>query len=190
MSESHGPDRSGAWRRTSSRVVYENPWIRVREDLVVRPDGGDGLYGVVQMQHPAVFVVPLTDDDEVVLVEIDRYTVAEPHSLEVPAGATDGEDPLVAAQRELREETGLAADEWTRLGRMNALVGVADAPEHVYLARGLHHVGGAALLDDGIVGVHRVPFAEALAMVADGRITDGETLACLLFAAIALGRVG
>lgn len=182
--------RTGAWRRTSTRVAYENPWIRVREDLVVRPDGSDGLYGVVQMQHPAVFVVALTEADEVVLVEVDRYTVGEPRSLEVPAGATDGEDPLVAAQRELREETGLAASSWEEIGSMFALIGVADAPETVFLARDLAHVGGEQLLDDGIVGVHRVPFAEVMAMVRRGEITDGETLACLLLAAVALGRVG
>ncbi len=63
------------WQTRSSRTVYANPWIEVREDDVVRPDGSPGIYGVVELRRPAVFVVPLTDDDEVVLVEVDRYTV-------------------------------------------------------------------------------------------------------------------
>ena len=62
------------WRTHTSTVVYENPWIRVREDDVDRPDGGRGIYGVMEVRHPAVFVVPLTDDDDVVLVEVFRYT--------------------------------------------------------------------------------------------------------------------
>ncbi len=179
------------WQRRSTRTAYENPWIRVREDEVVRPDGSEGVYGVVEVRNPAVFVVPLTEDDEVVLVEVDRYATGDPHSLEVPAGGADeGEDLLVAARRELREETGLAAEHWQEIGRMNALVGVADAPEVVYLARGLTYVGDESPAADGIVGVHRVPLAELLARVGRGEVTDGESLACLLLALVALGRAG
>lgn len=178
------------WQRRSTRIAYENPWIRVREDEVTRPDGSDGIYGVVEVRQPAVFVVPVTADDEVVLVEVDRYTTGERASLEVPAGGADGEDPLVAAKRELREETGLAAADWQEIGRMSALIGVADAPEVVFLARDLTHVGDDAMLEDGIAAVHRIPFDELLVRVGRGEIADGETLACLLLALVALGRVG
>ncbi|WP_395245883.1 NUDIX domain-containing protein [Agromyces sp. MMS24-K17] len=178
-----------AWPVRSTRTVYENPWIVVTEDQVVRPDGGEGIYGVLEVRHTAVFVVALTDDDEVLLVTVDRHTVGT--SIEVPAGGTDGEDPLVAARRELLEETGYEAAEWREIGRMTALNGISRAPEVVFLATGVrpaadaaHHQG-----EEGISELRAVPWAEAIAMVRDGRIDDGETVAALAYAAIALGRL-
>jgi 8-oxo-dGTP pyrophosphatase MutT (NUDIX family) len=176
-----------AWRTTSTRTAYENPWIRVREDQVVRPDGEPGLYGVVEVRQPAVFVVALTEADEVVLVTVDRHTTGR--SVEVPAGGTDGEDPLAAAQRELLEETGYRASAWVQVGSMQALNGVCDAPELVFLARGLTASEATGHHEEGISDVRAVPFAQVLAMVGRGEITDGETVAALMHAAIHLGRV-
>ena len=180
-----------SWPVRATTVVYENPWIRVREDAVTRPDGTDGSYGVVELQRPAVFVVALTEADEVVLVTVDRHTVGT--SVEVPAGGTDGEDPLVAARRELAEETGLVARDWREIGTMNALNGVCRAPEVVYLATGLARVpgapDGAARAEEGIRDVRRVPVREVIGLVRDGAITDGETIAALMLALVALERV-
>lgn len=177
-----------AWKTLASRTVYENRWMRVREDDVVGPHG-EGIYGVVEMQHPAVFVVALDAEDRVCLVSLSRYATGG-RSLEVPAGGSDGEDPLVAAQRELAEETGFAAADWTLLGSMNALNGIANAPEHVFLARSLRRVADAAPSqgEEGIDEVQWMPFGEVLELIAAGRITDGETIAALAYAGIHLRR--
>ncbi len=204
------------WTTQSTSTVYENPWIRVREDQVVRPDGAPGIYGVVEMRWPSVFVVALTDADEVVLVTQHRYATGTV-SIELPAGATDGEDPLVAARRELLEETGLQAGEWVHVGGMDALNGVAKAPEHVFVARGLTGFppapgsGGsdpsdpsdasdssgreghgrapsADQAEEGISRVEALPFGQVLRMVAEGTIRDGETIAALALAGLWLGR--
>ena len=176
------------WETHESTAVYANNWITVREDRITGP-AGEGIYGVVTMRHPAVFVVAIDDEDRICLVTLDRYTTGP--SIEVPAGGSDGQDPLEAARRELLEETGLEAAEWTALGTMNALNGIADAPEHVFLARALRPAPGASAhtqAEEGIDTVTRVPFADVLAMIADGRITDGETVAAIAYAGIRLGR--
>lgn len=177
-----------AWRTDGSRTVYENQWIRVREDAVHGPHG-PGVYGVVELRQPSVFIAALDDDDRLLLVELERYAIGRT-SIELPAGGTDGDDPLVAAQRELREETGCEADEWERVGGMDALNGIADAPEHVFLARGIRRAADAAATqqEEGISAVRAVPFAEVLRMVADGSIRDGETIAALALVGIRLGR--
>lgn len=190
-----------SWPTQESRVAYANPWIVVREDTVTRPDGSPGSYGVVELRQPAVFVVALTDADEVVLVTVDRHTVGP--SIELPSGGTDGQDPLVAARRELAEETGLVAQRWRQVGTMQALNGICRASEHVFLATGLSaqsepgadagHAATpgheAAQGEEGISAVQRLPMQQVLQLVADGVITDGETIAALLHALIALRRV-
>lgn len=175
------------WPVTASRTIYGNPWIEVVEDDVVRPDGSGGVYGVVRVRHPVVFVVALTDDDEVVLVTVDRHTTGP--SVELPAGGVDGPDTLSGARRELAEEAGLQAEHWREIGRMNALSGVCVAPVVVYLATGLSPADGAEPEVEGISTVRAVPWSDVLGLVGRGEVTDGETLAALMLAALALGRV-
>lgn len=177
------------WETVNSRRVYENAWISIREDDVRRPDGSPGLYGVLDLQHPAVFVVAVTDGDDVVLVRQDRYTIGR-SSLEVPAGGTDGEDPLVAAGRELREEAGYAARDLRVVADVFSLNGVANAPGHVVVATGLTRVDeGGGLPGEGITGVELVGWRDVLVKLRSGEIHDGETASALMYAAVALGRV-
>ncbi len=179
------------WPVSASRVPYENQWIRVVEDDVTRPDGATGIYGVVEVRNPAVFVVALTAADEVVLITVDRHTVGP--SIEVPAGGTDGQHPLVAAERELREEAGLMAERWHEIGRMWSLNGVCRAPGIVYLATDLTPSDEAdTRLEqeaEGISSVQTVPLTRVVDLVRQGQITDNESLGALMYALAHLGRV-
>ncbi len=181
-----GGERRGPWVRHDSEVVHVNPWYSVRRDRVTRPDGTPGEYFTV-VNEPAVFVVAVDGDDRVVLVRLYRYTSGT-WSLEVPAGRTDGEDPLAAARRELAEEAGLAASTWRHLGVLHPANGLLAEDNHVFLATGLSDVGldRAEMAAEGIDQVRRVPRPEAWGLVGDATITDTQTVAALALADQAL----
>lgn len=163
------------WRTLSSKPVYENNWISLREDKVVRPDGEDGIYGVVHFKNIAVGVLALEDDGSLYLVGQYRYTLDQ-YSWEIPeGGCPEGEDPLRAAQRELEEETGLSAERWQQLGTAHLSNSVSDELAVWFLASGLtqgeHRPEGTEQLK-----VRRVAFTEALRMALAGEITDALSL--------------
>lgn len=129
-------EKRGEWTVLDSTVQFSNPWITVREDRVIQPDGQVGAFGVVEMT-PGVSVLPVADDGTVYLVRVYRYTL-DRHSLEALAGGVeDGEDPREAARRELREEAGIEAAELIDLGMVDQLTEVVISPDRLFLARGL-----------------------------------------------------
>ena len=171
-------ERRGPWVRLSSSVVHTNSWYSVRRDEVVRPDGTPGDYFTVE-SSPASFVVAFDDMDRIAMVRLYRYTV-ERWSLEVPAGSCEpGETPLDAARRELAEETGLAASEWGFLGLLYPANGLLREENHVFVAHGLSNVGSDERAAEGIEEVRFVPADRAWGLVAQGEITDSQSVAAL-----------
>jgi len=179
-----GSEDRGPWKVTGSSPVYENSWISVREDRVVRPDGEPGIYGVVHYKNTAVGVLPV-EDGHLYLVGQYRYPLGQ-YSWEIPeGGCPEGEEPLGAARRELEEETGLVASHWERLGHSHLSNSVSDERAVWFLATGLHS-GERRPEGTEVLGLRRVPVEEALVMARDGRITDSLSLIAIM--SYALGR--
>jgi 8-oxo-dGTP pyrophosphatase MutT (NUDIX family) len=164
--------------RSSRRVAYENAWITVWHDEVIRPDGSPGIYGVVHFENLAAGVVVLDEQDRTVLVGQHRYTLDE-LSWEIPEGGVPPtETPLEGIQRELREETGLEASEWREIGRLVLSNSVTDERAMVFLATGLRH-GEATPEPTESIQIRWVPFDQAVTMTLDGRITDAMSVAAI-----------
>lgn len=167
------------WITRDRRLVYENPWIRVHEDNVVRPDGKPGIYGVVHFKNKAVGVLAVESDGGVWLVGQHRYPLNQ-YSWEIPeGGCPEGELPETCAQRELAEETGLIAGSLEPLVTAHLSNSVSDEWGIVYratqLTRGPSRPDGCERLQ-----VRLVPFEQALEMVEAGEITDSLSVIALL----------
>ncbi|MDZ4835075.1 MAG: NUDIX hydrolase [Candidatus Melainabacteria bacterium] len=175
------------WKTVNQQVVYDNDWIRVREDNVIRPDGKPGIYGIVQYKNKAIGILPIDEDGNVYLVGQYRYPL-EQYSWEIPeGGCPEGEEPLEAARRELLEETGLTAANWQLLGTAHLSNSVSNEEAFFYLATGLKQ--GIAQPDGTEELEHkRVHFTEALQMVAKGGITDALSVLAINSYAVQFGR--
>lgn len=176
----------GPYKVTDSKIVYENPWISVREDSVIRPGGKTGIFGVVTMVAGSS-VLPLDDEGNVYLVKEFKYGITR-ESIEVISGAFDkNETPLACAKRELEEELGLRAEEWIDLGYVDPFTTVVNSPNHMFLAKGLKKY--EAHPDDGEqLKLLKVSFEKALEMVLSGEITHSASCVTILKAARELGK--
>jgi 8-oxo-dGTP pyrophosphatase MutT (NUDIX family) len=163
------------WTLLGSREIYRNPWIRVREDQVLRPDKKQGIYGVIEFQSLAIGIVPVTDDMETVLTGQYRYPVDE-YSWELPEGGGSlGKDPLDEAKRELLEETGITANEWIDLGPFHLSNSVTNEAGRISLARRLSF-GKPNPDGDEVIETKKISLGEAFDMCMDGRITDAVSI--------------
>ncbi|MFC2126415.1 NUDIX domain-containing protein [Bacteroidota bacterium] len=170
------------WVKLDSRMIYENPWIRVEEHNVKNPNGGNGIYGKVHFKNKAIGIIPIDKNLNTWLVGQYRYTLDE-YSWEIPMGGGPlDDDILISAQRELKEETGISANDWELILRVYLSNSVTDEEGFVYLARNL--VFGETSEDETeLLKVKKMPFETAFNWAMEGKITDTLSLAGILKAA-------
>ena len=167
------------WTITESSAVYENNWIGLTEHAVINPSGNKGIYGEVHFKNYAIGILPLDAEMNTWLVGQYRFPLKE-YSWEIPEGGGPLDEPLLdSAKRELQEETGLLAGDWTELLRMHLSNSVTDELAVIYIARDLTS-GTAAPEETEELVLRKLPFDEAYEMAMDGRITDSMSVAAIL----------
>ena len=167
------------WVKKDSRVVYDNPWINLTEYDVITPAGTEGIYGKVHFKNIAIGVIAIDAEDNTYLVGQYRFPL-DRYSWEIPeGGCPEGTDWLTAAKRELKEETGFEAKNWSEILRMHVSNSVSDEYAVVYVAQDLT-AGEAEPEDTEKLAVQKMPFSQALQWVMDGKITDSITVAAIL----------
>lgn len=169
----HGP-----WKILGSNEIYRNPWIEVRRDDVIRPDGKEGTHCVVHMK-PGVCVVALDQEEMVHLTDEFHYGIGRDSLEGVSGGIEPGESALETAKRELEEELGLKAGRWTDLGSVDPFTTIVVSPTRLYLAEQL---SDGVRRPEGTELIRRVtmPLREAISRVMEGRITHAPTATLLL----------
>jgi ADP-ribose pyrophosphatase len=173
----------GSWQTLSSKIVYQNHWIKLREDKVVQPGGEENIYSDLE-KPPGVFIIPVDSDGSIYLIRQYRYPVKK-FIYEIPAGTVDAKNSLLSnAKRELFEETGLTAKKWRKLGSYFAAAGHENLKIYTFLATDLdlstfkltHHDD-----DELITKIFKVTPAKLKKMISQNKIECGITLASLCY---------
>lgn len=174
MDEPRGP-----WTIHARRVAYDNPWLEVVEHDVTRPDGKPGLYAVMCPKHVAIAILPVHADGTIDMVGQFRFATNR-YEWEIPegGGAADG-DPLEEARRELKEETGLAAERWLEILRVDLSNSITNEPAIGFIAWDLTE-GKAEPEGTEVIEPRRLPFLEAVEHAVKGEFRDMLTVAMLL----------
>ncbi len=167
------------WKTISRKSIYSNPWIKVEEHHAINPGDQECLYGLVRFQNIAVGILPLTDDHHTYLVGQHRYPL-DLYSWEIPEGGSPlNTSPLDSAKRELKEETGLIAQDYQELMRMYLSNSVTDELAIVYVAKNLSQHESELESSENIT-VRKLPFEEVFQMVMRGDISDSITVGAIL----------
>lgn len=169
---------SSPWQIKSSKTVYENRWMRIREDSVVTPTGTDGIYAVLE-SNDSVKIIAVDDEQRILLIHKFRYT-DQSWAWELPGGGSDKQEIIEAAQRELREETGVSADSWRQLGRFNANGGFMTEFITTLLACDIHITDSFEKSDEVVAERRFFSLEKIYAMIDDGRINSGASIASLM----------
>jgi 8-oxo-dGTP pyrophosphatase MutT (NUDIX family) len=167
------------WQIRAEKIMYDNPWIRVQEFDVIHPSGRPGIYGTVHFKNKAIGIIALDENNQIHLVGQFRFPLDQ-YSWEIPEGGGPlEEEPLDAAKRELREETGLLAEHWMPLLKMHLSNSVSDEEAIVFLATGLRQEK-AEPEDTEQLAHLKLSLEEAYQWVVSGKITDAIAVAGIL----------
>jgi 8-oxo-dGTP pyrophosphatase MutT (NUDIX family) len=170
------------WKTLSSETVYENAWLELSHRDVINPSGNKGIYGLVKFKNQAIGVIPVDSEDNIYLVGQFRYAIDE-YSWEIPEGGGPlGVDPLEGAKRELKEETGLIANKWTKLARIHTSNSATNEEGFLYIAEELTQ-DQAEPEDTEDLQVWKLPLKEAVEMVMRSEITDSLSVCAILMTA-------
>lgn len=172
------------WKTKNSKIIYKNERFSVHEDQIVRPDGTNGVFYIID-RVPVVAVVPLTRYNEVYLVHINRYTTKKTH-WELPAGSSDKQDELIAAKRELKEETGLISNDWTKVAQLEVAPGMTGQLAHIFVAQNVETTLEDKKEDENIDKMRKFPFKKILQMIESGEIVNGPTISAIFLAGVKL----
>ena len=166
------------FERLSREVLVDNPWHRYCKDRYTQRDGSEGVYYYVDMPG-SCGIIPIFDDGSTVLLHTHRYLLGGDFYEFPIGGMKDGEDPLEVAKKELCEEAGLVAAEWTSIGQFAPYKGVATETTYFFLARDLTWTERELEPSEGIT-VHRMPLAEAREKIVAQELGDGQSMAGLM----------
>ncbi|MFD1629949.1 NUDIX domain-containing protein [Pseudopedobacter beijingensis] len=167
------------WIKLNSKDIYENPWIKVIEHDIINPAGNKGIYGQVHFKNYAIGIVAIDNDDCIFLVGQFRFPINR-YSWELPEGGGPLHiAPLESAKRELLEETGLVAREWTEILRMHLSNSVSDEEAIVFLAKGFTQEEPQPEETEQLE-IRKIAFEDAYQMVINGEITDSISVAAIL----------
>ncbi len=168
--------------QVDSQDIFDGFVLHVKKDTIKLPNGNEATREIIR-HIGAVCVVPVTDDNKVIMERQFRYPIDRVIT-EIPAGKLDdkNENRLMAAKRELREETGYEADEWLDLGIYYPAPAYSDEKITMYLAKGLHK-GERDLDEDEFLNVEEIPIKSLVDDILSGKITDGKTQVAILKAA-------
>ena len=179
MTKKSLPTTPSSWKLQSSKKIFENPWLTLHEDEVINPGGGLSHYGKINFKNIAIGIIPLDENNNTWLVGQYRY-VTDCYSWEIPmGGGAFNLDPLVSAKRELKEETGLIANDWQELMKLHTSNSVTDERGLVYVARELTQ-GETEFEETEDLIIHKLPLDEAIERVLSGEITDAVSVCGLL----------
>jgi 8-oxo-dGTP pyrophosphatase MutT (NUDIX family) len=174
----HHPEEN-PWKINSEKVIYDNPWINLTEYQVTNPSGNPGIYGKVHYKNFAIGVLPLDDEMNTYLVGQYRFPLNQ-YSWEMPeGGGIMDTEPVESAKRELLEETGLKAQNWTEIQRLHLSNSVSDELAILFLARGLEQFEPEPEDTEQLI-IQKLPFGDVYQMVCNGAITDAMTVAAVL----------